>query len=94
MTTLKQTFAQRSIPGPPCSLGLLLQNVTPEDRHSLTEAIELIKQSRLTNPTQSKLSPNAAWLTRLIRKHIGINMPSQTVQRHLRGDCRCARETQ
>jgi hypothetical protein len=93
MDKLREMFKHRTIPGPPCSMGLLLDNVKPEDHKSLTEAMELIKQKRAERGSRSNLPPNAAWLTRLIRHTMGIDLPREVIQRHMRGDCRCRRET-
>jgi hypothetical protein len=84
---------QRSIPGPPCAMGLLLANVTDEDRASILEGIEMIREARATRPAESKLPPNAAWLHRLLRSTIGVNIAQGTIQRHMNDMCRCSRES-
>jgi hypothetical protein len=74
-------------------MGLLMDNVTPEDKQSIEKAIEMIRKHRAERGARSNLPPNAAWLTRLIRDTLDINMPKEVIQRHMRGDCRCSRET-
>lgn len=93
MDALRQAFANRRMPGPPCSMGLLLANVTPEDRASIEEALEMIRKHRAERGSRSNLPPNAAWLRRLIQRTMDISLPSEVIQRHMRGDCRCQRET-
>jgi len=83
----------RPIPGPPCAMGLLLANVTPEDQQSILDAMEMIRQARLTRPIESKLPPNAAWLHRLLRSTLGVNIAQGTIQRHIADMCRCSRES-
>jgi hypothetical protein len=93
MEQLRQAFAKRSIPGPPCSMGVLLANVTPEDRQSLQEAMQMIQEHRAKRGPTSNHPPNAAWLRRLIERTMHINMPAEVISRHMRGDCRCRHET-
>ena len=84
---------RRPIPGPPCAMGLLLANVTDEDRASILEAMDMIREARATRPAESKLPPNAAWLNRLLRSTIGVNIAQSTIQRHMNDVCRCSRES-
>jgi hypothetical protein len=93
MDALKAAFASRKIPGPPCSMGLLLANVTPEDRASIEEALDMIRKHRAERGSRSNLAPNAAWLRRLIQRTMDIDLPSEVIQRHMRDDCRCRRES-
>ena len=83
----------RPIPGPPCAMGLLLANVTEEDRQSILDAMEMIREARLTRPAESKAPPNAGWLHRLLRSTIGVNVAQGTIQRHIADVCRCSRES-
>lgn len=93
MEALREAFAKRSIPGPPCSMGLLLANVTPEDRASIEQAMDMIREHRAKRGARSNIPPNAAWLRRVIHRTMDIDLPSEVIQRHMRGDCRCRYET-
>jgi hypothetical protein len=88
----EQLTDNRPLKGPPCAMGLLLANVTPEDRDSILEAIDMIREARATRPAESKLPPNAGWLHRLLRSTIGVNIAQGTIQRHINDVCRCSRE--
>lgn len=94
MDQLQEAFANRKTPGPPCSMGLLIDNVTPEDRASLEEALEMIRKNRAERGARSNRPPNAAWLRRLILRTMEIDLPAEVISRHMRGDCRCRFETQ
>lgn len=94
MEALREAFAKRSTPGPPCSMALLLANVTPEDRASLEEAMDMIRANRAQRGLRSNRPPNAAWLRRLILRTMEIDLPAEVISRHMRGDCRCRHETQ
>ena len=94
MDALRKAFAKRSTPGPPCSMALLLANVTPEDRASLEEAMDMIRKHRAERGSHSNRPPNAAWLRRVIQRTMEIDLPAEVISRHMRGDCRCRHETQ
>lgn len=93
MDQLQEAFANRKTPGPPCSMGLLMANVTPEDRASIEEALDMIRKNRAERGLRSNRPPNAAWLRRVIQRTIEIDLPTEVISRHMRGDCRCRRET-
>lgn len=71
-------------------MGLLVANVTPEDRQSLLDAMAMIREARATRPSESKFPPNAGWLHRLIKDTLEVHVSQMTIQRHLNGMCRCA----
>lgn len=82
---------QRSIPGPPCAIRFLLDNCTPEDNQTIMDAMQMIEQHRETNPRESNKPPNTAWLIRLIHTHMDIQLPRDTLSRHMRKECKCYR---
>ena len=93
MDALQEAFAKRYAPGPPCAMGLLLTNVTPEDRASIEEAMDMIREHRAKRGAQSNQPPNSAWLRRVILRTMDIDLPAEAISRHMRGDCRCRLET-
>lgn len=88
MDNVRDELANRAVPGIRCSMGLLMDNVTPEDHKTITDAMALIFEHRKSGRESNK-PPNAAWLTRLIREHMDINLPREVVSRHMRRDCKC-----
>lgn len=79
----------RRIPGPPCALGLLLDNVTEEDHATILEAIAMIEENRRTGSRQSNKPPHAPWLSDLLRDNLEVYVPVGTIQRHISGRCGC-----
>ncbi|HEY7824635.1 MAG TPA: hypothetical protein VIG24_17470 [Acidimicrobiia bacterium] len=80
-------------PGPPCSVRLLIDNVTDEDRTQILEAIAMIKQARAEKSKHSSNIPNSRWLANLLHEHLGVYVSAHTIQRHISGRCRCRYDT-
>jgi hypothetical protein len=74
-------------------MGLLLANVTPEDRKSLEDAMDMIRANRAERGARTNRPPNAAWLRRLVLRTMEIDLPTEVISRHMRGDCKCRHET-
>jgi hypothetical protein len=74
-----------------CKIALFVDGLPVDEAKAFNEAIDLIKQQRSVKGPTFNRGYTCSWLVKLVEVEIGLRLSSQSLQRHVAGDCVCGR---